>query len=220
MCSERDGWWLHDDVRILPVKDEVLKGEQQVISLTYSGNSTMYEDDLWKNWSCLLQSGAYQKAPPAGAKVSPAGAKVSPASTSTNKSAAVKTASAASATAPDGGGGGGDSDSGPGSVVSDQVVDVLQLTELHNIKSLAEECSDFFPREPARRDKWKKNIPGWAGRGTTRGCAYWGKTFLCGHTVQGALNFYSEFVCIVPVQTGARHTSHDIHHTTYIARHT
>ena len=50
------GWWLRNEVRILPTEGERLNEQLQVVRVTYTGNSKCADKhDMWKNYSMMVQ---------------------------------------------------------------------------------------------------------------------------------------------------------------------
>lgn len=50
------GWWGPDEVKILPVEDDMLTEKLQCVDCNYKGNSkTSDKDVLWNNWQMMVQ---------------------------------------------------------------------------------------------------------------------------------------------------------------------
>ena len=50
------GWWLRNEVRVLPVLGEKLSPSLTIVRCTYHGNSNRADkDDLWKNWQMMVE---------------------------------------------------------------------------------------------------------------------------------------------------------------------
>ena len=56
MLADSPGWWMEGEILVLPIDDELLSATLQVVQITYKGNSTCSDkDNLWKNWSMMVQ---------------------------------------------------------------------------------------------------------------------------------------------------------------------